>query len=193
MFKLITPIILILIAVAAFFTFTKPLYESISTLKGEAASYDEALSNSKALESERDKLTQKYNAIGSENLSRLAKLIPESVDNIRLILEIEKLAKPYGMVLKDVKYDTVEEVVDPKGITQALPILADSRKGYGVWNLEFSIEGSYDNFMAFLGDMENNLRLVEVESVSFSSNTGGGPGANVYKYGFKIKTYWLKN
>ena len=115
------------------------------------------------------------------------------MDNIRLILEIEKLAKPYGMVLKDVKYDTVEEVVDPKGITQALPILADSRKGYGVWNLEFSIEGSYDNFMAFLGDMENNLRLVEVESVSFSSNTGGGPGANVYKYGFKIKTYWLKN
>ncbi len=192
MFKFITPIILITISVAVFFTFAKPIYTEISTLKTEVAAYDEALSNSKALEGERDKLTQKFNSIGSENLSRLEKLIPESVDNIRLILEIEKLAQPYGMALRDVKYETTEEEPKEEGIIQNIPVM-ESNKDYGVWNLEFSIEGNYDNFMNFLRDLENNLRLVDIDSVSFSSNAGVGPSANIYKYDFKIRTYWLKN
>lgn len=73
------------------------------------ASYNEALNNSKALEAERDKLTQKYNSFDPENLSKLQKLLPDNVDNIRLILEIEKIASPYGMVLKNVKYDATDK------------------------------------------------------------------------------------
>ena len=109
MFKYILPIILIGVAVIGFFMFTDPLYKDISSKKNEITSYNEALDNSKALEAERDKLTQKYNLFAIEDLSRLQKLLPNSVDNIRLILEIGKVALPYGMVLKNVKYDVVKK------------------------------------------------------------------------------------
>ena len=193
MIKAIIPIFIIAIAIAVFFAFTNPIYQDISALRAEVSAYDQALTNSKALESERDKLTQKYNSIGSENLDRLAKLLPESVDNIRLILEIEKLAVPYGMSLKDVKYDAVKTDAQGAVVSPGQGSPQNTRKDYGVWNLEFSTEGKYQNFMSFLEDIENNLRVVDVISVGFSSNQGFGTGSDVYKYTFKIKTYWLKN
>jgi len=194
MLRYITPIILVAISITLFFAVAKPMYDGLAVLRTETSSYDEALSNSKALESERDKLTQKYNSIGGENLDRLSKLLPESVDNIRLILEIEKIAAPYGMALRDVKYDTIEADIKTPS-TAVLPGGPGqiSRKDYGEWNLGFSVEGSYDNFVSFLRDIENNLRIVDISSIEFSSNTGNDPFSNKYKYSFKIKTYWLKN
>ena len=103
--RLIMPIVLIGISIAVFFLFFNPIYNNIGELRAQVASYDEALKNSKKLENERDKLTAKKNAIDVENLAKLQKLLPENIDNIRLILEIEKMASPYGMALKDVKYN----------------------------------------------------------------------------------------
>lgn len=194
MFRFIIPIILIGIAITTFFTFTNPLYRDVLLLREEVSAYNEALGNSKALENERDKLSQKYNAIGSENLNKLEKLLPESVDNIRLILEIEKLAAPYGMVLKDVKYDANQEEADSKsGIIQG-GVVANKNKNYGVWNLGFSTEGTYNNFLNFVKDIENNLRIVDIVEVSFSSDAKNPTlASDVYKYNFSIKTYWLKD
>ena len=93
------PIILIGIATVFFFMFTNPIYNDISALNGEVEIYDTALDNSKALENQRDILTAKYNAIDPNNLTKLQKLLPENVDNVRLILEIGQIALPYEMVL----------------------------------------------------------------------------------------------
>ena len=156
MVRFAIPVILIGISVASFFFLVSPMYSGengITALRAQIVSYNEALDNSKALESERDKLTQKYNSIDPDNLEKLKKFLPDSVDNIRLILEIEQLAAPYGMVLRDVKYDT-----NPKAEAKpstgtvvaggAAPTVVN--KNYGTWDLEFSTEGTYNNFLNFL-------------------------------------------
>lgn len=193
MSRLIVPIILIGIAIAGFFTFTNPIYQSISTLKETTASYNEALTNSKTLETEKEKLSNKYNSIAISDLDKIQKFLPDNVDNIRLILEIEKIATPFGMVLKDVKYDTAstQTTVSPVGATTKIV-----NKNYGTWNLEFSTSGTYDNFVNFTKNLEKNLRIVDIVSIDFSSNTpmGSNPSlSEIYKYNFKVKTYWLKN
>ena len=202
MFRYIIPIILTGVAVTGFFMFTKPILNDISITKNEISSYDEALNNSKSLESERDKLIQKYNAINPTDLARLQKLLPDNVDNIRLILEIEKIALPYGMILKDVKYDSTKLDTSSSSKTassQPVNNLANKEniKPYGTWNLEFSTSGTYSNFISFIKDLENNLRIVDISSVTFSSDSSIGPGKikvpDSYNYNFKIKTYWLKN
>ncbi len=198
MFRFIVPIILIGVALAGFVILTSPLYQEISLKRGEIASYNEALDNSKALENERDKLTKKYNSITPENLEKLQKLLPNNVDNIRLILEIEKVAGPYGMLLKDIKYspEQKEDKKNTGATTQESVAPGALNNNYGTWDLEFSTQGSYTNFINFLKDLENNLRIVDISSIAFSSDTGGGSSLSpleVYRYSFKIKTYWLKN
>lgn len=204
MFKFILPVSLIGVVVSGFFVFTKPLYENITSQKEQIASYNEALDNSKALEAERDKLTQKYNSFNPDDLSKLQKLLPNNVDNIRLILEIEKIASPYGMVLKDVKYDTTAKDTSITEVDGEAAMLAATGRGgadlsykdYGVWNLEFSTQGTYINFINFIKDLENNLRIVDMSSIQFSSSAKIGLNPSLpeaYKYVFRIKTYWLKN
>lgn len=200
--RFIMPIILIAISLSVFFVFANPLRGDISELNSKVASYNEALGNSKTLENERDKLTAKYNSIDPENLKKLEKFLPQNVDNIRLILEIEQIAAPYGMVLSDVKYNTVEnetgEAERSSGIKVGLGGKQAS-KDYGVFDLEFSTSGKYNDFINFTRDLENNLRIVDISSVEFSS--AAVPQArgeavrspDTYKYDFVIKTYWLKN
>ncbi|HEU0085750.1 MAG TPA: hypothetical protein VFQ59_02220 [Candidatus Paceibacterota bacterium] len=199
MFKLAIPVILVGISVALFLGFANPMYQEIKEAKILSASYNEALDNSKSLEMERDKLTAKYNTIDPANIMKLEKLMPNNVDNIRTILEIEKLALPYGMVLKDVKYDTItkeETATGTAGSETAEARPGSSRDPYGTWDLAFSTEGTYPNFVSFLQDLEKNLRIVDVSSIEFSATDAVGINPNLpqaYKYSFKIKTYWLKN
>ncbi len=190
-----------------FFMFANPMYEQISALKAQVSSYNEALDNSKALDIKKDELTTKKNAIKPDDLAKLQKLLPQSIDNIRLILEIEKIAEPYGMVLKDVKYSSNDKDTKATGSAAAAPQAAQapmigvatapvSKKDYGIWELGFSTTGSYNNFINFTKDLESNLRIVDVSSIQFSSSGTGGNNAvpeGSYKYDFKIKTYWLKN
>jgi len=195
MFKFIIPTILVVIAIGIFVIFANPIYSEVRTLRVEAAAYKEALGNSKALENERDKLTQKYNSIPTADLQKLRTMLPDSVDNIRLILEIEKIAMTYGMPLKDVKYETQEKNNQGEGATPAPQGVPDQAgRSYGVWQLEFSVTGSYGNFLNFTRDLEKNLRIVDIVSIDFSSSLGAGvPFVDFSKYNFVVNTYWLKN
>jgi Tfp pilus assembly protein PilO len=195
MFRFTTPIILIGMALVIFFMFTSPFYKKISDLRTVVASYDEALGNSKLLENERDFLVQKYNAIQTKDLNKLEKMLPDSVENIRIVLEIEKMALSYGMMLRDVKYDVKKD--EETENTRNLNTLRVDNNIYGTWDLEFSTQGNYFDLSNFIKDLEKNLRIVDIVSIQFSSESGAGLSTalpnNVYKYTFKIKTYWLKN
>ena len=215
--RFIMPIILIGISITVFFLFSNPLYSStdplspgITTLQTQLASYNKALDNSKALKNLEDTLTAKENSIDSNDLANLQKLLPNNIDNIRLILEIQQIATPYGMILKDIKYNATDSSASATSSTT--PVVQGggtsaqtASKDYGIWNLEFSAIGTYNNFLSFTKNLEDNLRIVDISSVQFSSDTtvtsgssaskatSGSPSQESYKYDFKIKTYWLKN
>lgn len=194
MIKFVIPAILIGISAALFFGFADPIYNEISGLKTQSAAYNQALSNSKQLEMERDRLTAKYNAIDQQNIQKLEKLLPDSVDNIRLILEIEKIAALYGMSIKDVKYNSKEE--NNASVGQRSGGGNVSAGPYGIWNLQFSTNGTYDNFVRFLEGLEKNLRIVDVSSINFTAQDVPGLNSSiqrVYKYDITLKTYWLKS
>lgn len=196
------PIVLIGISVSVFFMFTDPFYKEVEALKMKVASYNDALNNSTMLENERDKLTAKFGTINPDNLTKLQKLLPENIDNIRLILEIEKIASPYNMVLTDVRYNTTDKSVVAANVseTQGGAIAKGAVKNYEIFDLAFSTTGSYNNFITFLKDLESNLRIVDISSIDFSSdvstsasNSLKAASSEIYKYNFNIRTYWLKN
>ena len=206
MFKFAVPTILLGASIAGFIFVAAPIYNDVSSQKQQIASYNEALNNSKVLESERDTLTKKYDEVDKADLSKLQKMLPDNVDNIRLILEIGEIARPYGMVLGDVTYDSTGTNSSNSGSnTSTAPASGNTVQGsnYGIWNLGFSTSGSYTNFLNFIRDLESNLRIVDVSSIDFTSNDVAPSKGNSsvktntqsdnYKYSFKIKTYWLRN
>ncbi|MCK4918444.1 MAG: type 4a pilus biogenesis protein PilO [Candidatus Pacebacteria bacterium] len=178
MFKFILPTFLILLSGGLFFFFVDPMYQDIQVLKEEKIQYDEALNKSRELREVRDSLLSKYNRLDSENIDRLEKIIPDNIDNVKLIMEIDSMASKYGAVIRRVD---VNSHVDEEGS------LGKDTKEYNIVNLDLTIEASYEDFIKFLNDLSSNLRIVDVNSLSFESNY-----LDLYQFNLNFKTYWLK-
>ncbi len=192
--RYIFPAILILASLGLFFVYTNPTYKALGALHVKQAAYDEALTNSKKLLDIRNTISDKFNTISDDDKAKLMKLMPDNVDNIRLIIDIQSIARQYGMLPRDIKFDPASNAPAPSTAgsfgTQTAGQLTAAKKDYGTFELEFSVAGTYENFTAFIRNLETSLRLVDIESIGFSSMQATG---NTYKYTIKIKTYWLKN
>ena len=201
--KFLFPIVAVLIAGTLFFVFVQPLYGNVSQLKTDVAAYSSALDNSTALQNTQDTLLGQYKNVQPSDQDRLSNFLPNTVDNIEFILQIEQIANIYNMPLSNIKFDSTP---DPTNATPAAPVsggvLAASGTGtslpYGTFSLEFQTQGTYSQFTAFLKDVEQNLRLVDVKSISFEvppPPIKGSPATvdpNVYDFTLKVDTYWLK-
>jgi Tfp pilus assembly protein PilO len=182
--KALLPILFVVIAGGIFFGFINPTYTSVKVLKAEEATYDGALTKSRELQSVRDQLLARYNTFSQDDLARLAKLIPDNIDNIRLIIDLDGIASNHGMHVRDVALNTGASQADR---LKSGEIGAGDQR-YDYVTLSFTVSGNYDTFRAFLDDLQSSLRLVDVDSVSFTSTATG-----IYDYGIGIKTYWLKS
>ena len=180
--RLILPIILILIALGTFFVFTNPKYQEIQSYKAQISQYDDALNNEIKLEQDRDTLSNTYHNFPVDAQDRLVKMLPDNADNIRLIIDIQKIAATYGVTVQSISFDNNQGSDAGADTSSRAP-----SQDYGVFDLEFSISGTYNNFLRFLKVMESSLRVNDVQSISFAS----GGVKDVYTYDIKIKTYWL--
>ena len=186
--NIITPIILIILSIGTFFAYTDKNYrgqnlgngdKSIQELQVEYTNYQDALNNDKAIRDQRQKLQDIKGSISADNLTKLEKLLPDNIDNIKLIIDMNNIATKHGLELKGAKLDTSAK-------TDSAKLGADNSK-YGTVGITFSVTSSYDNFQNFLKDLEKSLRLVEITDLSVSGNNNG-----LYDYSVGLKTYWLK-
>lgn len=180
--KGLIPILFIVVAGGLFMGYINPTYGTIKELRAEEAQFNQALDRSKELQQVRDELLSRYNTFSPTDLARLEKLLPDNVDNVRLILDLDSLASRHGMRLRNVAIGGGSQE------TRA----AQGQVGTGTGDYEslvlsFSVAGDYDTFRAFLDDLQRSLRLVDVIGITFSSTPSG-----TYDYAISMKTYWLK-
>ena len=181
MMRLFLPIIVIVAAGLVFFKLTDPMLAKVDELKVEKAKLDEGLKNARELRTVLDALLATRNSFNQSDLDRLGKFLPDNVDNVRLIIDINNIARPYNMTIRNLRIKADED----KG--EASVIEGGERLNKGAVTLGFSVSGSYENIQPFLEDLAKSLRLVDISAVTFSSNE-----KNLYDYSVEIQTYWLK-
>ncbi|MCR4330730.1 MAG: type 4a pilus biogenesis protein PilO [Patescibacteria group bacterium] len=179
MLRFFIPILLFAASGTLFFGYIDPTYSSIRERAQEEALFDSALNNTKELQTLRDELRSKYNTFSTSDLDRLVKMVPNNVDNVRLVRDIDGIASKYGMSL----YNTVVGVIE----TDTSRVNVSDSSGYGSVLLTFSVTGPYKTFLNFLKDLEKSLRIVDVVEVTFVSSE-----KDLYEYRISLQTYWLK-
>ena len=118
-------------------------------------------------------------------------MLPDHAENIGLILELDSIASRYKLALTnvDVSAEDVQSAKTPREIQSAVGATAP----YAAVTLHFSSQGTYENFRAFMHDLEQSLRIVDLSMLTLTSDraaVAGGSGA--YNFDATIKTYWLK-
>ena len=176
--RYVISLILIAVSVAVFFLFTNPLYQETKILKQQIAVLDETFNNSKRIQEVRDTLFAKFNAIPEMDLSRLEKMLPDNVDNVKLILELDRIASQRGMDIKRI------DVENSSGNTTGL---GPSGLNYGEIDIGLTLTGSYSSFRGFLADLEQSLRLVDITELNFRA-----AGFDFDQYNVTVRTYWLR-
>ena len=106
MTRYIISLVLILAAGAIFFMYTRPTYDSVQVQALQIAQYDSALDKAAQLQAVKQNLLTKYNNFSPADLDRLKKLLPDHVDNVALILDLDNLASHYGLGLSNVDVST---------------------------------------------------------------------------------------
>lgn len=183
-----------MLALGIFFFYTKPAYDDALTTKASIAEYDQALDKAAELQELKQSLLARYNTFDPANIDRLHKLLPDHVDNVRLVLDLDNLALERGLALENV-------VINSPGADEgAAPVLggASSRGAYDSLTLRFATNGTYPNFVTFIKDIEASLRIVDLVALTLES-TGlfvpgapGTPAEPVYRFDLTLRTYWLK-
>ncbi len=182
MISRITPVVLILIAVGLFFSYINPTYNgTVSALHSEIQSYDKALLAAQKYHDKEVLLMEERKNIPEDTLDRIETFLPNGVDNVQLILDLNALAKRSGLTLSD--FDIAESENNQEGDTFSL--LAQTQ----VESLDLSVSaiGSYSSFKTFILAAEQSLRPLDVVELSVQDSETG-----VYTYHIKFRIYWLK-
>ena len=187
MTRTIISLICLIGAGALFFFYTKPAYDGTRTTQNQIAQYDLALNKAAELQKLKQSLLSRYNAFNPDNIDRLHKLLPDHVDNVRLVLDLDTLASKHGLALQNVVIASPGQAKT----TAAPAAIGPSLQKYDSLTLRFATTGTYSRFVEFLSELEQSLRIVDVTALQINLADSAGTDPN-YRFDITLRTYWLK-
>ncbi len=174
--------ILIIVSVGIFFTVTDSRYQTIKAIRAENAQYVDAIRKSEELLKKRDVLAQAYSSIPAQDIERLNRMIPDSIDSVRLIIDIDAIGDRLGLSLKGIRIGEIAQEVPPEFTPQA----GTSQKAEAV-PVSFSVTATYPQFLKLLEELEKSLRMLEITKFSFTAGD-----ESTYDFSVDLTTYWLR-
>lgn len=165
--------------------YTNPTYQATKSLAAQAASYEEALQRAQELRTVRDELLAKRNSFLLPDVVKLERVLPDNVDNIRLIIDINNIATRHSLTVTDVSLGDISD----SSVARNPTAVGSSGDPVGSVEVGFTLGADYENYLAFLRDLEHSLRIVDAVKIAFRAEPGVVGGKESYQ--FTIRTYWL--
>lgn len=187
----LVPLLMIIGAIALFFGYTNPTYNgAIANLQSEIESLDQALEAAEAFKEREAELARQVASLPQEDLTRLQTFLPDSVDNVQLIVDLNELANRSGVELSDFEITGGAEGAEAGGdalTEEEIAAAYDTGEVTGSLQLSTSATGSYAAFRTFLEGIETSLRPLDVVELGVQDSETG-----VYTYTMTLSLYWLQ-
>jgi len=185
----VTAALLIILAIGIYVTFTSSKMQEINDIKSVNAKYTLAIENATRLLEVRDKVNDDYSHLTTDDIAKMNKILPDTVDNIRLVVDLNNLADTRGLVLKGLRATVAS--AGKNGSASSQPSNSSSKTGPAAGSIEtvtvsFGVNTTYARFISFLGDLERDMRIMDVTHLSLTANDTGS-----YDFGVEMKTYWI--
>lgn len=185
MYRFLTPLLALVVAVSLFVTFIKPTFNEYKAIDTEIGDYEQALKRAQELQNRINELIAERNAIPQSGLERLEDLLPSSLDEVSIVLSLDAISARHGLVLGGIDVKSVR--TDPEGNARSAKnaasgefmfedeqVLGDEANSslshvtnaFNTVELSFSVTGEYEAFKTFLTDIERSLALMDVSSLT---------------------------
>ncbi len=178
----------IIVGIVLFFGYIKPTYTGpITSLQNQITTENTNIVSATTYVAKQTELEQQLNQISGKDLSRVALVLPNTNNNVQLILNLNSLAQQDGFYLYNFDVGNETNTQQTTNKTSAVP--------YHSENLTVSGIGTYNSFRQFLNGIELSLRLIDVTNIVIkNSNVTGSTnanGVNNLSYKITMRVYWL--
>jgi len=184
----VIPFIIIVLAIGLFIGYIRPTWDGqVAEAQTEIANYNSALDAASRFSAKEAALETERNQLPQDQLDRLNAFLPDSVNNIQLILDLNALAARSGVTLSNfATSETPNASEDPTQAASANGAFTGAASPVDSLTLTLSASGTYSAFRTFLSGIEASLRPLDVTALSVTDSDTG-----VYTYELTLKFYWL--
>lgn len=178
--QIVLAVIFILIAVGLFFGLTTGVLDKVNAARAERASLQDVRTRFNDIRKAKNELIDAYNSVSEDNIARINKVAPSSVNEGDLLVAFEKMSKSNGLLLKSIE-------IKP-AVKQDVGVLVVKEDPYDTVSIMATLDGSYESLKAFLGDLDKSLRIIDITSLSFHV----GDNSSTYEYLLEARAYLKK-
>lgn len=187
MTRYLFPILIVICAIVTYELYIQPLYLEIGPALAREAEMEAALLEADAAQAKLDEIAERYESFPIDATERLAEIIPETIDPIRLLIDATAFLERNGFSAKSL---TVVEGMGGTG--------DGSSASYRTHTISFTLSASYDTFREFLHTLEASLAFRDTATVTFTTassanaRVGGKPELAIHDYNIQITSYSLR-
>lgn len=180
--NIITIIILFGVFAAILLLFDLPSYNKFVSFREEIDKQNNSLIEKKELVANVNQLKQVYDSRKDE-VKRVYYAIPAKRDIPGLIVQFEALASENGLILENINLGKI------KTERSKLGEIESPEETYKSLDITLKLAGNYLAFKSFLQALEFNVRLMDINLISFSSIETEESGL-VFTFDVKLKAYY---
>ena len=181
MSRYLFPIFLVLLSGGMYIIYIGPTYAMIQENRKNTTEVNNALTSAPEVIATQTALLEQYQQFNTDNRAKLDVMLPTSIDETRLIFDVNTVAARYNLLLKGVTVGDVKK--DAEGEAVGGPQLKTK-------SVKFGVRTTYQVVKLFLRDLEKSLALRDVTSLSFGGTSDQTLGDNaIFDYTIEMQTY----
>ncbi|MCK9186585.1 type II secretion system protein M [Candidatus Gracilibacteria bacterium] len=169
-------IFLLLVVVVGYVFFTRGLSSKVNQMNVDITSKNLQIESSKAKIAEMTAAEEELDLSSEVKKTELLKSVPKDVDQDQIIRDIIDTAKVHDITLNSIGFG--------KG--------ASSKEGVGSLRINASFEGNYNDLVSFLESVEQNARVLIVDSINVQLGKTDLLDATRATFSLSMQAFYLK-
>ena len=155
-------------------------WDDIQVQKQKIAAVDDGIGRAKQVQRILEDLHTRYNGITEDDLNRIRGFLPTKPQKAEFLIDLDIMATQSAVKASGISFT--------EGGSAAINSLPSSIQALTV---RATVEGSYEAFRTFLDTLQKNLRLIDVQNISFSSS--GNQTGDKYTFQVELRTYYQQD
>lgn len=176
MSRLIIPLFLMCMAGIIGLSIVAPQYDEIRLKQAEEAALLKDIEDAQTINEKVDALRTQYANFPPEAERKLAVMIPEGLDMVRLIIDVTAVLQGQGFSIG----------------TPSVSITNGDGTGPAASTVNFTVTATYNEFRELLSAFERSLAIRDLTTVSFNAGEVMGGHAQVNQNGEPVRSYALQ-
>ena len=177
----IPPLGYLILSLSIGYVFVYSPWAEITDLNNTKSQYSEFLDTISKIEVKKNELQNQFNQISEEDRKDVNTVLPTSLDYVKLVAEIDNVAKRYGIIIDKINLSQIDSSVGDS-VANSGP-----SKPYRSSVLGFSFGSDYKKAMSFIDELERSMRILDIRSMKIEEDKDKG-----FLYNVQFETYWLK-